>query len=176
MKLTTCSLLLVVAWCLSFAPRAEAATDPTNAAGVTVAGLRGLAQFAHAGGAYAPVKMGTVLHAGDLVQTANGSALDLFFGKSSGTIRLLQSTTLELTAVAPTNIQLNLKGGSLVGRWKKQPPAAKFQIEVSTGIAGILEGDFRLDSRGYLVLLEGTALYVELHGEAEPLVHTLDSN
>jgi hypothetical protein len=175
MNLTTCRRLLLIALLLPFLSSVTPthAAEPTNPSPATVTGLLGLAQVARAGGGFAPVKVGTVLNPGDLVQTANGSALDLSFGKTIGTIRLLQSTTLEVAAVSTTNLELKLKGGELVTRWKKLPAGSKFQIEVPNGIAGIVEGDMRLDSRGYLVLLEGTALFVEMRGEAEPVAHTL---
>jgi hypothetical protein len=149
------------------------AAESANPSQATVTGLLGLAQVARAGGGFAPVKVGTVLNPGDLVQTANGSALDLSFGKMPGVVRLLQSTTVEFAVISSTNLELKLKGGELVTRWKKPPAGSKFQIEVQNGIAGILEGDMRLDARGHLVLLEGTALFVETREEAEPLAHTL---
>ena len=167
MKLTTCAPSLLFAVLFPFLSIAAITTHAAESEGpqATVTGLLGLAQVAHAGSPYAAVKVGTVLKIGDQIQTANGSAVDLSFGKSIGTVRLLQSATLEVTALSSTVVDLHLKGGELISRWKKQPAGSKFQVEVSAGIAGILEGEFRLDARGYLVLLEGAALFAETRGE-----------
>ena len=141
----------------------------------TVTGRLGLAQVARAGGGFEPVRVGTVFSPGDLVQTANGSALDVSFGKTTGVVRLLESTTVEFASFSQTNIGLKLKSGQVASRWKKQLAGTRLQIEVTNGLAGILEGDARIGMRGYLVLMEGTALFVEMRGEAEPVVHLLDS-
>ena len=143
-----------------------------QAAGPTATGLLGLAQFSRAGGGYQPLKAGMTLQDGDVIQTATGSALDLDLGPAAGTVRLLQSTTLALTTVAPGGVLLELRGGEVVGNPGRQPLRAKFRIEVSGGIAGIVEGDFRLNARGYLVVIEGKALMVE-SGAGEPKVHHL---
>ncbi|HKX63476.1 MAG TPA: hypothetical protein VJS65_16575 [Verrucomicrobiae bacterium] len=178
MKFTTCSPSLLFAVLFPFLSIAATTTQAAESEGpqATVTGLLGLAQVAHAGSPYAAVKVGTVLKIGDQIQTANGSAVDLSFGKSIGTVRLLQSTTLEVNALSSTVVDLNLKGGQLISKWKKQPAGSKFQVDVSAGIAGILEGEFRLDARGYLVLLEGTALFAETRGEGEPVLHTLKAD
>lgn len=144
----------------------------TSAADPKVAGLLGLAQYSRDGGSYQPLKAGMTLQAGDVVQTATSSALDLDLGAAAGTVRLLQSTTLGLTSVAAGNVLLELKGGEVLGNPPAQPPGSKFRIEVASGIAGILEGEFRLNSRGYLVVLGGKALMVE-SSETDPKVHSL---
>lgn len=139
----------------------------------TVSGLLGLAQYSKPGGTFQPLKVGAVIGPGDVVQTASGSALDLNLGKDIGTVRLLQSTTLGVTALSSTGVELDIKGGEVLGRVTKRPPGSQFEIEVPGGVAGIVEGDFRLNSRGYLVLLEGVAVYVEARTEGDPLAHTL---
>lgn len=158
-------LLALLAFATSYAPT-------ISAAGATATGLLGLAQFSRDGGAYQPLKTRTILKSGDVIQTATGSSLDLDLGLGTAKLRLLQSTTLALTLVTPTEIQLELKGGEIVGNAGKLPPGAKFRIEVPSGIAGILEGDFRLNARAYLVVVGGKAVFVESSGE-EPTVHTL---
>lgn len=138
-----------------------------------VTGLRGLAQHASAGGAYAAVQVGTVVRAGDTLQTATGSALDLDYGGAVGTVRLLQSTTVTVTSSGATGLTLELKGGEVLGHVKPLPAGAKFQVDVPAGIAGVIEGEFRLNARGYLVVLGGNALFAEVRPDADPMVHSL---
>ncbi len=143
-----------------------------SAAEATTTGLLGLAQFSRGGGAYQPLKTRTVLKSGDVIQTATGSSLDLDLGLGKAKLRLLQSTTLALTSVTPSEIQLELKGGEVVGNPGTLPAGAKLRIEVASGIVGIVDGDFRLNARAYLVVVDGKAVFVESSG-AEPKVHTL---
>jgi hypothetical protein len=148
------------------------APSPSPSQSVPVVGLLGLAQYAKAGGSYAPLKVGMVLQAGDQVQTATGSALDLNLGREIGTVRLLQSTTLRISALSAKTVGLDLRGGEIVGQVKKRPDT-KFEVEVPGGIAGVVEGEFRLNARAYLVLLEGTAVFVEAPPMGDPVAHTL---
>ncbi len=143
-----------------------------SAAGATTAGLLGLAQYSRDGGAYAPLKAGMALKSGDVIQTATGSSLDLDLGLGTAKVRLLQSTTLALTSITPTEVHLELKGGEVVGNPGSLPAGSKFRIEVPSGIAGILEGDFRFNTKAYLVVVGGKAVFVESNG-GEPKVHTL---
>ncbi len=145
----------------------------TCVAAPAVAGLRGLAQFSRDGGAFRPLKPGTVLQNGDTLQTATDSALDLNLGPKAGTLRLLQSTTLQISSIDLNQVLLNLKGGEVVGNPGKQPASGKYRIEVPGGIAGIVAGDFRLNAKGYLVVIDGKALFAEATS-GEPRVHSLD--
>jgi len=144
------------------------------AADPTVTGLLGLAQYSRSGGAYTPLRVGMTLQAGDVVQTATGSALDLDLGGVARTVRLLQSTTVGLTSVVPGQTLLDLKSGELLGKPDRHTTGQKFKVEVPGGVAGIVEGQFRLSARGYLVVLEGTAVFVDSTVVGEPPVYTLN--
>src|SRR5438876_12345852 len=49
-----------------------------------VQSILGRAQFSRGSGPFVPLGPGMVLHAGDLVQTATGSAVDLYLGEIPG--------------------------------------------------------------------------------------------
>lgn len=136
-------------------------------------GLLGLAQYSRGAEGYAPAKIGVVLQSGDIIQSANGSSLDLDFGREIGTVRLLQSTTVKITSVSATNVQLELKGGIILGQIQKRSGPARFEVEIPNGLAGVMEGDFRLDTKGHLVLLEGAAIFVETATGGDPKDHLL---
>jgi hypothetical protein len=148
---------------------------------VKVQAMLGLAQFSKAGGAFTPLGPGMVLRPGDLVQTASGSAVDLFLGDMVGTVRLTESTTLVVDKFTPGNpgtgagmdVQLNLRGGELLGLAKAVPQDTRFEIKVSNGIARIAEGRFRIDAAGRVVVLEGKAVFAYVAPGGEASAHPL---
>jgi hypothetical protein len=145
-----------------------------------VQAILGQAQFSKAGGPFTPLGPGMVLRAGDLVQTATGSAVDLYLGEIAGTIRLTESATLVLDKLtmgdssgSGLDVQLNLRGGELLGLVKPVPQDSRFEIKVSNGIAHIIQGRFRMDANGRVVVLEGKAIFAHVPPSGEASAHTL---
>ena len=145
-----------------------------------VRGILGQAQFSRAGGSWVPLGPGMVLRPGDIVQTTAGSAVDLHLGDIVGTVRLTGNAALSLdklpagnTPAAGFEVQLSLRAGELLGLSKAVPQGSRFEVKVASGIAQILEGRFRVDSRGLVVLVEGRALFAHVPSTGEPSAHTL---
>ena len=146
-------------------------------------GLLGTAQYSRAGGPFVPVKKGAVFGAGDVIKTESGSAVDIFFGPLAGTVRLTESTTLviEKSVVADERLgatfelNLSLRDGEILGRVERHGGVSRFQVKVPTGLVAIVEGQFRMDARGYVVLLDGKAVYVHVSRSSEPVPHTLQA-
>ena len=147
---------------------------------VKVQAILGQAQFSKAGGAFTPLGPGMVLRAGDLVQTASASAVDLYLGEIAGTVRLTESATLvvdKLMVSGPGgsgfDVQLTLRGGELLGLAKPVPRDSRFEIKVSNGIAQIVQGRFRVDATGRVAVLEGKAIFAHVPPGGEASAHTL---
>lgn len=146
-----------------------------------VQAILGQAQLSKAGGAFTPLGPGMVVRPGDLVETATGSAVDLYLGEIAGTVRLTQSTTValdKLTMSGPNgasgvDVQLSLRRGELLGLAKAVPQDSRFEIKVSNGIARIVEGRFRVDADGRVVVLEGKAIFAHVPAGGEASAHTL---
>ena len=157
--------------------RLQAAPATDIPAKATLLGLLGNAQYSHAGGPFQPVARGARFEAGDVIQTAAGAAMDLDFGSELGTVRLTQLTTLVIEKWQGTGpgyeLNLFLRDGEMLGRVVHPMVPARFQVKVNTGIGAIVEGQFRLDAKGYLVLLNGKAAYVHAPATGEPAAHTL---
>ena len=158
-------------------PVAGAELQPGQA---RVQAILGQAQFSKAGAAFMPLGPGMVLRPGDLVQTATGSAVDLHLGEVAGTVRLTESTTLmvdKLMVSGPDgsgfDVQLALRGGELLGLAKPVPQDSRFEIKVSNGIAQIIQGRFRVDATGRVVVLEGKAIFAHVPPGGEASAHTL---
>ncbi len=169
------SLLLTAALaCAGMGLRAQTAGQGT----VTVRGLIGSATYGTAGLPAAPLLLGTVVPIGSVIKTAPGAAVDLLFNCKAGVVRLLQNSTLSLdkfsasdsTPGGAVDIQLYLIEGSMVGFDKKLSNASKYQIKVAHGIADVGGSKYRIDAQGYLVILDGIALFafVPPSGEAVP--------
>ncbi len=148
---------------------------------VPVTGVLGRAQFSRANGPFVPLGPGMSLRAGDLLQTAAGSAVDLDFGEPAGLVRLTENTVLQIEKIAKgvTNetagaeIKLNLNSGELVGHAKSLPAGSRFEIKTPAGLTQIVQGRYRIDSRGNFVLVEGKALLAYVPATGEPQAHTL---
>src|SRR6266446_4488233 len=71
-SLTVCGLMLAMAVSV-------AAEDSTQGA-VKIVRIKGSARFSTSGGVFQPLKVGAVLHAGSIIQTASGSYVDIVMG------------------------------------------------------------------------------------------------
>ncbi len=144
-----------------------------------VKGILGRAQFSTGGGPYQPLKGGTVLRPGDVVQTASQSALDLYLGPAAGTVRLTESATLSIDKMAvndaSSDVELHLKGGELLGKVGGAAGTSKFVVKTAGGLGAVIKGEFRFDARGYFVLLEGKALFVTTPDSGEPIANSLSA-
>jgi hypothetical protein len=153
---------------------APAASMPAKAVSK---GLLGNAQFSRAGGPFQAVSPGVLFEAGDVIQTAAGAALDLDFGSELGTVRLTELTTLVIEKWQGTGpgyeLNLFLRDGEMLGRVTHPMIPSRFQIKVNTGVGAIVEGQFRLNAKGYLVLLDGKGAYVHAPFGGEPVAHSL---
>ena len=169
--LAACLVLTLSPAAISTALAASLATK------AEVRGILGRAQISRAGKAFETVTLGTSVQPGDVVQTAAGSALDIDLGVGVGLIRLTESTTvvIEKWSSAETTYDLNLflRDGELLGRVVHPASPSRFQVKVNSGIGAIVEGQFRLSSKGQFVLLDGKAGYVQVPAGGEPVAHTL---
>jgi hypothetical protein len=165
---------------LALAPEGAAAPQPMK---VEVRGWLGRVSYSHAGGPFQPLKKDTVLEVGDGIQTEAGSAVDLFLSDVAGTVRLTERSTLILEQAvirdpatgASFEVKLALKSGELLGHVMPHGGGSRFQVAVPLGIGAVVEGQFRIDARGYMVLLDGQALFVHAPSEGEPIAHPLSA-
>jgi hypothetical protein len=130
-----------------------------------------------------PVRSGAKLPQAVLVRTGPGSALDLGLGKRAGVVRLAQNSSLLLEqlggepgqAATPVQVRLYLLEGTLLGVRNDLSLSDRFEVKTPQGIAGVAAGQFRIEARGYLVVLSGKMLYAHAPPGAEPVVYRLES-
>jgi hypothetical protein len=149
------------------APRAE------------VRGLLGQAQFSRGGAAFVPVGKGVGFEAGDVIQTANGSAIDIDFGGMVGIVRLTESTAVVIerwtTAEGASELQLFVIDGEVLGKASRGAAGSRFLVKVNTGISAIVEGQYRVSAKGYVVLLDGKAVFAHVPAGGEAQAHSLNA-
>jgi hypothetical protein len=167
--------IMICLACLSFTASAQIEQGKAE-----VWAIIGSVTFTPAGGTSGPAKLGTVLPPGSIIKTGPGAAVDLYFGSKAGVLRLAANTTLAIERYdddksAPLNLQLDLIEGSVLGSGNKLPTGAKYQIKLANGIAGIVNGDFRINGQGYLVLLKGKMAFVHVPASGEPAPHHLSA-
>jgi len=144
-KLFACATALVLA---SLNPEIQAQTMKQGSA--TVYSIRGSAKYSQGGGVWVPLKTGTVLKPGAMIQTAPESVVDLNLKENGPVIRVTPNTTVSLDklAFAGTGVEgvidtkLNVQSGTMIGSVKKLARASKYEIKTPNGVAGIRGTDY----------------------------------
>src|SRR5882672_5700299 len=109
---------------LLFAFTLHAQTQPGKA---EVRAIKGSATYSVAGKPAELLKVNTILGSGTTIKTGSGSTVDLFLGKSAGSVRISENTTIALDKLSLTDtgadrvveVQLNLPEGTMYGDVKK---------------------------------------------------------
>jgi len=147
----------------------------------TVRGILGRAQFARGNSPFTELGPGMELRPGDLIQTASKSAIELDFSDRIGTVRLTESAVLVLGKIGTTDtnsgggsdIQLDLRKGELLGAVKRVSTGSGFEIKIPAGLAQVIEGQFRIDTQGVVVVAEGKVLFAHVPSTGEPTANNL---
>jgi len=166
---------------LAFSQVLQAQTVPGKA---EVRAIKGVAVASTGAGPATPLKVGAILGPGTTVKTGEGSLVDLFLGNSAGVVRVTENTTLVLDKLTLTDtgadtaveVQMNLPEGTILGTANKLSAASRYEIKTPNGVAGIRGTRFRMSSNSYIVLLDGTLVFVYVPpGGAAPTPYTLAS-
>lgn len=149
-----------------------------------VRAVKGTAYYSPSAGApMEPLKVGAVMGPGSTIKTGPAGTVDLFLGRSVGVLRVIENTTLGFDKLAFTDtgadtvveVQLNLPEGTILGNVEKLSTASKYEIKVPNGVAGIRGTKFRISATGYIVLLDGTLIFVYVAPGGNPVPYTLQA-
>lgn len=168
--------------CLA-APSSPLPTAGPTAGAAQVLAVAGAATYQISTNAPLPVRPGAKLPEGLVVRTGPGSALDLALGRRAGVVRLAENSALLLEqlhpepadSAGPVQLRLYLLEGTLLGLRNSVSLTDRFEIKIPSGIAGIAANLFRIDARGYVVVLSGRVLFAHAPPGAEPVVHRLEA-
>jgi len=129
-----------------------------------------------------PLKVGTVLGPGATIKTGSGSSVDLFLGKTAGTVRMAENTTLSIDKLTLTDtgadtaveVQLGLTDGTILGNVNKLSAASRYEIKLPNGVAGIRGTRYRMSANSVISVLDGTVVFVYVPpGGGNPTPYTL---
>jgi hypothetical protein len=168
------SLLAVALWTSPLG----AQTQPGKG---VVRAIKGTATYSTDGVNFLPLKAGAVLPAGTTIKTGAESLVDIFLGNSAGVVRVVENSTLALDKLTLTDtgadtvveVQMNLPEGTMMFNVNKLSAASKYEIKVPNGVAGIRGTRGRIGANGYIVLLDGTLIFVHVPAGGTPTPYTL---
>ena len=141
---------VAVAFTLASAAQAQSVQGKAE-----VKALHGTAKYSTGGNVWVPLKVGTVLKAGAIIQTAADSTVDLNLGANGPVVRVTPNTTLSFDKLAYTDTgadrvietQLNLQSGRILGNVKKLAAASRYEIKLPTGVAGVRGTDYDVTAK-----------------------------
>lgn len=177
---TKARLFNITLTCITLAGMLACAPSAISAPGsgqAELGGLLGHARYSRGGTEFQPVARGATFQAGDVIQTAAGAAMDIDFGGAAGVVRITQSSTVVIEKWtmegSGDDLRLFLRDGEILGRVTRGPGKSRLEIKVDSGISAIVEGQFRLSAKGYLVLLDGKGGFVRMGSNGEPTAEVL---
>ena len=176
------SFLILTIFLGFFDQRAPDAAEAANRTPKAV-GMTGRVQFARESGVFAPLLLGTELRPGDVIRTSVASAVDIDLGGGPGIVRLTENSLLMLDRLPMTSTNgsnsmqadVSLNEGELLGNFKAGQVDSRLEIKTPLGIAQVVHGQFRVQSRAYLVLVEGKMLFAHVPPGGQPAAHTLSA-
>ena len=94
-------------------------------------------------------------------------------------VRLTESTTVVIerwtTGEGASELQLFVRDGEVLGKASRGAAGSRFQVKLNSGLGAIVEGQYRVSAKGYVVLLDGKAVFVQVPAGGEPQAHSLNA-
>lgn len=177
--------LLVVGLAVALVASASAAPAAKERVGKVVR-LQGAARYSTGNNLWQPLKVGIVLKAGAIVQTAQDSYVDIAIGEEGSiggagssrnynaykpladqdVVRLWADSVLSFDKLAMTETgaevitetQLDLRMGRVFGQTKKLAAGSRYEVKIPNGVAGIRGTIYTVTSSGVVQVLVGSVV------------------
>lgn len=183
---------------LAIAMVASAAAQQLVQSSAKVVRIKGEARYATQANVWQPLKVGDVLNAGTIIQTARDSRVDMVLGERNAAaqeapkwgdvvsyqpeveqdfVRVQENSVLVIDKllVADTGAdqiretELNLRSGRIFGTVKKLSAASKYEIKIPNGIAGIRGTIYIIDALGTVGVMQGSVGLAYMDGAGNPV-------
>jgi hypothetical protein len=127
---------------------------------------KGKARYSSDNKTWEALKKGKLLPAGSLIQTGEGSMVDLALGDTGDVLRIYASSVVGIDKLtsqpaqngAQTETQLDLRNGQIMGQTHNLSAGSKYEIKFPNGVAGVQGGDFLLSSSGLVNVMSGAVV------------------
>jgi hypothetical protein len=149
--------------------------------------LKGAARYSGGNNVWQPVKVGTKIKSGDIVQTAADSYIDILLGETSlgapqqvaigpttsyqpkseqDIVRVFEDSVLgfdKLTVMRTgadevLDTQLDLRAGKIFGSVKKMSAASRYEIKLPNGVAGVRGTTYTMSAAGVVQVNSGSVV------------------
>lgn len=186
MKETQRLLNSLIACGVALAMLSTLAAQSADQGAAKVVRLKGGVRCKIGNGDWQPLKVGDIVRAGAIIQTAAKSRVDLVLGDASAPVaRPVPSDTMAYQPTAEQNIvrmwentlmgidkltemhtgadvvtetQLDLRAGHISGSAKKMSAASKYEVKLPGGVAGIRGTVFDITAEGLIKVLVGSVV------------------
>ena len=171
---------------------ATASAQQMVQASAKVVRIKGDARYATTANVWQPLKVGDVLNAGAIIQTAKDSRVDLVLGDKNAVasgqkwgdvvsyapeveqdfVRVWENSVMAIDKllIADTGAdqiketQLDLRAGKIFGTVKKLSAASKYEVKIPNGVAGIRGTIYIISAEGVLSVLKGSVVIAYADG------------
>jgi hypothetical protein len=168
-----------------------------------VVSIRGNARYKTATATdWQPLRVGTILRSGTLIQTAKESHVDLVLNNPGAVgalstsvsqvsyapprteqdaIRVFENTVLGIDKLSVvqtgadkvTDTQLDLKAGKIFGSVKRMSAASNYEIKIPNGIAGIRGTIYTISADGVLSVVSGSVVLAYMGADGQPVTQVV---
>jgi len=177
---------------IALAMVASATAQQMIQASAKVVRIKGDARYATTANVWQPLKVGDVLNAGAIIQTAKDSRVDLVLGEKNAVaseqkwgevisyapeveqdfVRVWENSVMAIDKllIADTGAdqiketQLDLRAGKIFGTVKKLSAASKYEVKIPNGVAGIRGTIYIISAEGVLSVLKGSVVIAYADG------------
>ena len=203
MKQTRSMFSWLVAGSLALLMVSSVAAQTAKERMAKVVRLKGSARYSTGNNVWQPIKTGTLLKSGFIIQTAADSYVDVLLGESESAvtppravvgdqvsyqskaaqdlIRLRDDTVLALDKLTVTDTgadqitetQLDLRSGKIFGSVNKLSPASHYEIKLPNGVAGIRGTVYMISADGVVQVLSGSVVISWVALDGTPATQTV---
>ena len=187
MKETRSLLNSLVICGVALAMASTLAAQTVNQGGAKVVRIKGAARYSTGNNVWEPLKVGTVIRPGTVIQTAAKSSVDFGLDDAAAPVarpasptdslayqpaaeqnmvRIFENTLVgldkltitETGADVVTETQLDLKAGHIFGMVKKMSAASKYEVKIPNGVAGIRGTTYDISAEGLIKVSVGSVV------------------
>jgi hypothetical protein len=166
--------------------------------------LKGAVRYSAGNNLWQPVKVGTKIKSGDIVQTAADSSVDIELGERDyyAPVRPVVATRIMYTPLVEQDIvrvyedsvlvfdkltimktgadevtetQLDLRAGKIFGWVKKLSAASRYEIKLPNGVAGVRGTTYRISAVGVVEVSSGSVVVAWTGSDGKPMTQVVNA-